>query len=413
MGPFLDVLLGCISLACIAIVFRGIAFHCCPIIEKARMSSKGGITPRERLETAALLVVNLLLGAAGATVFYRGLYWFSDPWRGETLVADRIVDTLVAALARTIQELCLIILWLLSVTACICWTFYTISAIWEITVPCFTSTRGAVPDLATNETDIDLESQVGCTNQAIELSAGEVVHVRNYTERPGTGQDTVMSGYSRAAPLNPREIQPQLQAQQVSQLIWSAYQESALSQSSETAACTPSTTSYSGAVSHFDGHGRFADDPTTTETVTFANIMIQHLNNCSWMQSVGDTWHDLEACGRRFGQNRSENEPAKDMPGAQLPIAPAQLVQTTSEVRIATTLNIPREKVSQNTSPATRTSGMGTGIAYGASNGDVHSATGLIGKSAQYPYRNILRCYRQQNKIAMLFLRTTPLPRSP
>lgn len=259
---------------------------------------------------------------------------------------------------------------------------------WEITVPCFTSTSGAVPDLATNETDIDLESQAGCTNQAIKLSAGDVVHVRNYSERPGIGQDTVMSGYSCAAPLNLREIQPQLQAEPVSQLIWSAYQEPFPSQSSETAACTPSTTSYSGAVSHFDGHGQFADDPTTTETFTFASVTIQHLNNCSWMQSVGDTWHDLEACERRFGENKSENEPAKDMPGAQRPIAPAQLLQTTSEVRIATILNNPREKVSQNTSTATTTSEMGTGIAYGASNGVVHSATGLFGKSAQYPLSN-------------------------
>lgn len=352
------------------------------------MSSKEGITPRERLETAALLVVNLLLGAAGTILFYRGLYWLSYPWRGETLVDDRIVDTLVAALARTIQELCLIILWLLSVTACICWTFYTIAAIWEITVPCFTSTSGAVPDLATNGTNIDLESQAGCTNQAIELSAGGVVHVRNYTERSGIGQDTVMSGYYCAAPLDPREIQPQLQAEQVSQLIWSAYRESSSSQSSETAPCPPSTTSYSGAVSHFDGHGQIADDPTTAETFTFANVMIQHLSNRSWMQSVGDTWHDLEACERRFEQNKSEKEPAKDMPGAQHSIAPAQLVQTTSEGRIATTLSIPRERVSQNTSTATTDSEMGTGIAYGASNGVVHSATGLFGKSAQYPLSN-------------------------
>lgn len=391
MGSFLDFVLGWISFACIAVVFRGIALHCFPIIEKARMSSREGILHPERLEMAAFLAFNLLLGAAGATLFFRALYWLSDPWLGNTLVGDRTVYTLVAALGCTIQVLCLIILWVLSVTACVCWTFYTLVAIWEITIPCSTSRGGAVPDLAPDETDIDLESQAGCTLQATELSAGDVVHVRNDSEWPGIGEDTVGSGDSCARPSKRQETKPQLQAEPVSPLIWSADQEIPPSQSSEAAAYTPSTSSYTGPRNPFDGYGQSTSALSTTETVTLADVMVQHLKSCSWVQSVDETWHDMEACERLSSQTKSENEPANNASGAQQPIARAHVVPTTSEFRVETTLKNTSEKGSRNTSMATAniitnaTSEVGTGIASGPSIGVIRSATGLFGKLAQYP----------------------------
>ncbi|KAI4126264.1 MAG: hypothetical protein LQ347_005036 [Umbilicaria vellea] len=410
MGSFLDFVLGCILFACIAVAFIKIAFYCFPIIDKARMSSREGIPHPERLEIAAILAFNLLLGAAGAALFYRGLYWLSDPWLGDTLVDDTTMHTLVAALSRTIQELCLIILWVLSVTACVCWIFYTIAAIWEITLPSSTSTSGAVPDPATDGTVIDLESQAGCTIQATELYAGDVVHVRNDTERPDIGEDTVGSGDSYAALSKLQETKPQLQAEQVSQLIWSAEEKISPSQSSKVAAYTPSTSPYSHPRNPLDGCSQSTGALSTSETVTLADVMIQHLKSCSWVQSVGETWHDIEACERRSSQTKSENEPPKNASGAQQPIARTHVVQNTSEPRIETTLKNTSGKGSPKTSTATAniitkaTGEVGTGTASGPSIGAVRSATGRFGKLAQYPLSKHTKILQttEQDRYALL-----------
>ena len=394
MASLLDVLVGCISFSCIAVVFGGIALHCCPIVEKARMSSRAGIPHPERLGMAAFLVVDLILGAAGATLFYRGLYSFSDPWQAEALTGGWTLSTLVWALVQTIQELCLILLWVVSVTACVGWASYSVVAIWEINKPCSPTANSAVPNAATDETDIDLEGQVGCTNQAIEVSTGDVVHVRNDIESASSEEDTVESGDGRlAAPSHQRETTPQLEAEQEAHLVWSADEEISLSQSSDTAAYTPPTSSHSGVRNPFDGYGQYADARSTTETVTFTDMMIRHLGICPWVQSVGDTWHDIEACERGSGPNKPQNEPqkepqnepAKDLSRPQQPIARAQVVQTTSETRIETTLKDTSGIVSQSTSMAAsnnttkKASDVGTGVAPQPSIGP---ATGQVGKSA-------------------------------
>lgn len=364
------------------------------------MSSRAGIPHPARHEMAAFLVVNLLLSAAGATLFYRGLYWFSDPWLREALLDDSTVNTLARALVRTIQELCLFLMWVVSVTVCVCWTAYTLSAIWEITIPCSSSASRVVRDPTGHETIFDLESQVGCTNQATELPIGDELRVHDDTERPGSEGTTVGSSNSSAAPSNSRTTTSQLQPELQSHLIWSVDQEMFLSQSGVTAAYTPSASSHSGAGNPSNRYDRSANTQTTTETLQFADVMIRHLGCCSWVQSVGDTWHDMEACERRSSLKESQIERAKDVSRALQRTASAQVVQTTSETRIETTLKNTSVRVSQNTSTATSkitartTSEVDTGVAPGPSIGIVRPASGQVGESAQYPlgkYTKILQ----------------------
>lgn len=356
------------------------------------MSSRAGVPHPERLGMAALLVINLVLGAAGATLFYRGLYSFSDPWLGEASVGGITLNTLIWGLVQTVQELGLFFLWVVSVTACVCWTAYAVVAIWEMNLSYSPTASGAVSHPATDETNIDLEGQVGCTNQATRLSTGDVVHVYNDVETTGSGGDTLGSTHRcTATPSNPQETTPQLQAEQEFHLIRSADQEISLSQSSGTAPYTPPTSSHSGARNPFDDHVHSIHAPTTTENVTFTDVMIQHLGSCPWVRSIGDTWHDVEACERCSGLNEPHNEPAKD--AAQQPVARAQVVQTTPEGMVETTLKSLWGDTSQNTSTtssritAKTTSEVGTGVATRPTIAVLQTRIGQSGESARYLLR--------------------------
>ena len=117
--------------------------------------------------TAALLA-NLVFGVAGATIFYRALYSLSSPWLESALVDDKILGTFIWELWQIVEKICFIVLWVVSGTACVWWTAYTLVAIWEIHVPCSPAPSGAKAHPSTNETDIDLEAQVGCTRQGPE-----------------------------------------------------------------------------------------------------------------------------------------------------------------------------------------------------------------------------------------------------